>query len=124
MACKDNKVFLIKEDGTIVRSVISSSKIEIFKKKSSRTHEEEVNDCVDDDNDEVTICPVCYSDDIADDGSGILQFSCSNCGNIWGSRYDLECPKCGSDDVTDDGSNYLQYKCNDCGFLWGDDNDK
>ena len=123
MANKGNKDFIIKDDGTIVRSVTSSSKIEIFKKKITHSYDEVDNDDVDEDNAEVTICPVCYSDDIADDGSGILQYSCSNCGNIWGSRHDLECPECGSDDVEDDGSNCVQYKCNDCGYIWGDEED-
>lgn len=43
MGNKRNKEFLIKEDGTIVRSVISSSKIEIFKKKITRKYEDELH---------------------------------------------------------------------------------
>lgn len=124
MANKGNKDFIIKDDGTIVRSVTSSSKIEIFKKKITHSYDEVNNDDADDNNDGGLFCPVCYSDDISDDGSGILQYSCRDCGNIWGNRQDLECPECGSDNITDDGSNYLQYECNDCGHIWGDDDDE
>lgn len=75
----------------------------------------------DDEKEEDDECPVCGSDDIEDDGSDYLQYTCSSCGHIWGHVDDVECPECGSYDVEDDGYDYLQYHCNNCGHNWGDE---
>lgn len=86
-------------------------------------------------------CPNCGSADIADDGSGHIQFCCKDCGYIWGEEdknndeedeYEEEddeedddtspsCPKCGCSIVEDDGSDYLQYTCCSCKHNWGHD---
>ena len=69
-------------------------------------------------------CPNCSSDDVDDDGSVYLQYTCNDCGHNWGHDDTVECPECGSDDVENDGTDYLQYTCNDCGHNWGDDEDE
>lgn len=68
-------------------------------------------------------CPNCSSDDVDDDGSDYLQYTCNDCGHNWGHDDTVECPECGSDDVENDGTDYLQYKCNACGHMWGDGED-
>lgn len=68
-------------------------------------------------------CPNCSSDDVDDDGSDYLQYTCNDCGHNWGHDDTVECPECGSDDVENDGTDYLQYECNACGHNWGDDED-
>ena len=73
---------------------------------------------------ETPSCPNCYSDDVNDDGSDYLQYTCNDCGHNWGHDDTVECPECGSDDVENDGTDYLQYTCNDCGHNWGDDEDE
>ena len=71
--------------------------------------------------DEETLsCPNCSSDDVDDDGSDYLQYTCNDCGHNWGHDDTVECPECGSDDVENDGTDNLQYKCNACGEIWGD----
>lgn len=65
-------------------------------------------------------CPNCSSDDVDDDGSDYLQYTCNDCGHNWGHDDTVECPECGSDDVENDGTDNLQYKCNACGEIWGD----
>lgn len=119
MGRKCNKEFIIKEDGTIVRSDILSSKIETFKKKIS--HKNEVIDDLDAEEDDMPLCPECFSDDVTNDGGDFLQYMCNECGHFWGNRNDIDCPKCGSQDVMDDGGNYLQFECNNCGHIWGDE---
>lgn len=42
----------------------------------------------DEDDDEEIICPECGSDDCEDDGSGYLQFTCNDCGHVWGDEED------------------------------------
>ena len=66
------------------------------------------------------ICPKCGSDNIEDDATGYLQYTCGNCGHFWGHSGE-ECPKCGSDDTEDDNTGNLPYKCNVCGHNWGND---
>ena len=66
-------------------------------------------------------CPNCSSDDVEDDGSDYLQYTCNDCGHNWGHDDTVECPECGSDDVENDGTYNLQYECNACGRIWGDD---
>lgn len=66
-------------------------------------------------------CPNCSSDDVEDDGSDYLQYTCNDCGHNWGHDDTVECPECGSDDVENDGTDNLQYECNTCGHMWGDD---
>ena len=66
------------------------------------------------------ICPSCDSEDVYDDGSNYLQYTCNECGHNWGHDDTLECPECGSNDIENDGTDYLQYKCNECGKIWGD----
>ena len=66
-------------------------------------------------------CPNCNSDDVEDDGSDYLQYTCNDCGHNWGHDDTVECPECGSDDVENDGTDNLQYECNTCGHMWGDD---
>lgn len=87
---------------------------------SNEDEDDDEND-EDEDDDDTPCCPECGSDDVTDDGSGILQYKCNDCGLQWGNRTSVECPECGSYDVFDDGSNYLQYECKDCGNVWGDD---
>ena len=71
--------------------------------------------------DEETLsCPNCSSDDVDDDGSDYLQYTCNDCGHNWGHDDTVECPECGSDDVENDGTDNMQYKCNACGEIWGD----
>ena len=67
------------------------------------------------------ICPNCSSDDVTDDGSDYLQYTCNDCGHNWGHDDTVECPECGSDDVENDGTDNLQYECNACGHMWGQD---
>ena len=83
--------------------------------------ESEVRD--NDDEIDALVCPNCNSDDIEDDGSCFLQYTCNDCGHNWGHDDTVECPECGSDDVENDGFDYQQYLCNDCGHNWGDDED-
>lgn len=72
--------------------------------------------------DEETLsCPNCSSDDVDDDGSDYLQYTCNDCGHNWGHDDTVECPECGSDDVENDGTDNLQYKCNACDHMWGED---
>ena len=66
-------------------------------------------------------CPNCSSDDVDDDGSDYLQYTCNDCGHNWGHDDTVECPECGSDDVENDGTDNMQYECNACGHIWGDD---
>ena len=74
--------------------------------------------------DEETLsCPNCSSDDVDDDGSDYLQYTCNDCGYIWGHDDTVECPECGSDDVENDGTDNMQYKCNACGHMWGEGED-
>lgn len=68
-------------------------------------------------------CPNCSSDDVDDDGSDYLQYTCNDCGHNWGHDDTVECPECGSDDVENDGTDNLQYECNMCGHMWGSDED-
>ena len=68
---------------------------------------------------EVPSCPNCGSDDVEDDGSDYLQYTCND-GHNWGHDDTVECPECGSDDVENDGTGNMQYKCNACGEIWGD----
>ena len=70
---------------------------------------------------EVPSCPNCGSDDVEDDGSDYLQYTCNDCGHNWGHDDTVECPECGSDDVENDGTDNMQYECNACGHIWGDD---
>ena len=74
----------------------------------------------DEDDLELPNCPNCGSDDVDDDGSDYLQYTCNDCGHNWGHDDTVECPQCGSDDVENDGTDNLQYKCNACGHMWGD----
>ena len=70
------------------------------------------------------ICPNCSSNDVNDDGSDYLQYTCNDCGHNWGHDDTVECPECGSDDVENDGTDNMQYECNACGHLWGDCEDE
>jgi len=70
---------------------------------------------------ELPNCPNCGSDDVYDDGSDYLQYTCNDCGHNWGHYDTVECPECGSDDVENDGTDNMQYECNACGHIWGDD---
>lgn len=69
------------------------------------------------------ICPKCGSDNIEDDETGYLQYTCGNCEHFWGHSGE-ECPKCGSDDTEDDNTGNLPYKCNVCGHNWGDETEE
>ena len=69
----------------------------------------------------VLSCPKCGSDNIEDDGTDYLQYTCKECGHNWGHDDTEECPECGSDDIENDGTDYLQYECNNCGHVWGDE---
>ena len=73
---------------------------------------------------EVPSCPNCGSDDVDDDGSDFLQYTCNDCGHNWGHDDTVVCPECGSDNVENDGTDNLQYKCNICGHMWGNDEDE
>ena len=68
---------------------------------------------------ETPSCPNCSSDDVDDDGSDYLQYTCNGCGHNWGHDDTVVCPECGSDDVENDGTDNLQYECNACGHMWG-----
>lgn len=72
---------------------------------------------------ETPSCPNCSSNDVDDDGSDYLQYTCNDCGHNWGHDDTVECPECGSDDIENDGTDNLQYECNMCGHMWGDDED-
>ena len=65
-------------------------------------------------------CPNCGSNNVEDDSSFFLEYTCIDCGHNWGHDFTVECPKCGSDDVENDGTDILQYECNACGHVWGD----
>ncbi len=67
---------------------------------------------------ELPNCPNCGSDDVDDDGSDYLQYTCNDCGHNWGHYDTVECPECGSDDVENDGTDNMQYECNACGHIW------
>lgn len=94
--------------------------------------------------DNLKYCPNCGSANFTDDGSGHVQFSCKDCGYIWGNEEDNNndeeeedeyeeeedeedddtspsCPICGCSIVEDDGSDFLQYTCSSCGHNWGHD---
>ena len=73
---------------------------------------------------ELPNCPNCGSDDVDDDGSDYLQYTCNDCGHNWGHYDTVECPECGSDDVENDGTDNMQYECNACGHIWGDNDDE
>lgn len=73
----------------------------------------------DEDDLELPNCPNCGSDDVDDDGSDYLQYTCNDCGHNWGHYDTVECPECGSDDVENDGTDNMQYECNACGHIWG-----
>ena len=93
-------------------------------KKCGKAYDEvEKNGIIDkkETNIEDPICPNCSSDDVNDDGSDYLQYTCNDCGHNWGHDNTVECPECGSDDVENDGTDNLQYECNACGFTWGGD---
>lgn len=71
--------------------------------------------------------PSCYSDNVSDDGSDYLQYTCQDCGHNWGHDDTLTCPECGSDNIENDGTDCYPYECNACGHMWGeeeDDNDE
>lgn len=70
----------------------------------------------------VVECPECCSENIKDDGSNYLQYTCNDCGHNWGHDDTIECPECGSNDVENDGTDNMQYECKVCGHMWGDDN--
>lgn len=53
------------------------------------------------------VCPSCGSTDIIDDGSGYVQFSCNNCGYVWGNEEE-------NDDEDDDLDG--DEECNDSGY--------
>lgn len=70
------------------------------------------------------ICPKCVSDNIEDDETGYLQYTCNSCGHsLWGHTTDEECPECGSDDVWDANTGKHPYTCNVCGHNWGNDDE-
>lgn len=74
--------------------------------------------------DELLSCPNCESENIIDDGSGFLQYTCEDCGYNWGNRDDVTCPKCSSDDIWDDGNRFEnQLTCNHCGHEWDEEDD-
>ena len=87
-----------------------------FKVESEELDEVEEN--------ETPSCPNCSSNDVDDDGSDFLQYTCNDCGHNWGHDDTVECPVCGSDDVENNGTDYLQYTCNDCGQNWGEYEDE
>lgn len=65
-------------------------------------------------------CPKGCSSDIKNDGTGVIQFCCPNCGIEWGNiRGILKCPHCGSDDIiyyNEEG--FYPYECHACGGMF------
>ena len=59
----------------------------------------QLREYIEDDEDEMITCPNCESENIIDDGSGYLQYTCGDCGCIFGNRNDVKCPKCDSNDI-------------------------
>lgn len=74
----------------------------------------------DDEGDELPSCPECGSDDVDDDGSGYLQYTCNDCGHNWGDDEDTMkkfFPICGvtigvttKDDIDEDDDSFAEVK--------------
>lgn len=113
-------IFIVGSNSDIVISLLDDETKANIYAAIKEDLDDETNESENDD-DELPSCPECGSDDVDDDGSDYLQYTCNDCGHNWGHYDTVECPECGSDDVENDGTDYMQYECNACGHIWGDD---
>lgn len=115
-------IFIVGSNSHIVISLLDDETKANIYAVIKEDLDDETNESENDD-DELPSCPECGSDDVDDDGSDYLQYTCNDCGHNWGHDDTVECPECGSNDVENDGTDNLQYECNDCGHIWGDDDE-
>ena len=83
-------------------------------KKCGKAYDElEKNGIIDkkETNIEDPICPNCSSDDVTDDGSDYLQYTCNACGHMWGQDevYDNDDEEDYDDDTDNAGNKMSEY---------------